>query len=151
MTIPALLADFPPPSSPDYSARATLLGKQWPHCWAVGNVFFRPISTLGFLSYLYSAIVSYNNASAIGDYRLFALCAVSNLIGIVHSAVNMQPLNDKLASLDVTSPEAKRAGIMSVKSQLKDGEAILRKWGNWNLVRVVVPLVSGTVALSQFI
>jgi hypothetical protein len=41
------------------------------------------------------------------DWRLFAVAAVMHLVNIVHSAVNMQPLNDKLAALVGEGKEAK--------------------------------------------
>jgi hypothetical protein len=140
MTIPALLVDFPAPGSPGHSDRARLLGRQWPLCWSVGNVFFRPISTLGFLGYSYAAWATYKQGDrARADWRIFAVSAVSHLITIVHSAVNMQPMNDKLEAL---------AGRASEKA-LFDAEAIARKWGKWNLLRLVTPVVAGTMALWQ--
>ncbi|KAH6665608.1 hypothetical protein B0J14DRAFT_550242 [Halenospora varia] len=143
MTIPALLVDFPADSSPDYSARAQLLGRQWPHCWNVGNVFFRPISTLGFIGYVYTAYEAYNDPTTKSDWRFFALASLMNLIGIVHSAVNMQPLNDKIVGLD--------AGVRGKKVIAASAEAMMRKWAKWNLVRVVCPLVAGTASFSQII
>lgn len=69
-----------------------------------------------------------------------------HLVTIVHSAVNMQPLNDLLAALDASSKEAKgRNGSDQVGA-----EALRRKWGNWNVVRVITPTVAGIIAISQF-
>jgi hypothetical protein len=137
MTVPALLVDFPPPGSPDHSSRARLLGRQWPLCWTVGNKFFRPISTLGFLGYAYSSYAIYNEgALAQSDWRLFGVAAVMHLTTILHSAINMQPLNDKLEAL------AERTG----EKELGEAEGIARKWASWNRLRLVTPVIAGTLA-----
>lgn len=145
MTVPALLVDFPAQGSSNYAARATLLGRQWPYCWAVGNVFFRPISTLGFLGYAYTSYVSYNSTITKTDWRLFAVAAVMHLVTILHSAINMQPINDKLAALD---PAVKGVKDASGSHQL-GAEALLRKWGKWNIIRVITPTVAGCLAMWQ--
>lgn len=146
MTIPALVASFPRPGSADYATRAMLLGRQWPYCWAVGNVFFRPISTLSTVGYAYLAYRTMSaprsssregEAPARGrDWRFFAAAAVLGVVTIVHSAVNMQPLNDRLAALAETSTGA-------------DAVELVTTWARWNMVRIVAPLVGGTAALSQ--
>lgn len=143
MTIPALLVNFPADSSPEYSARAQLLGRQWPHCWAVGNVFFRPISTVGFLGYAYIAYQTYNDPTTKADWRFFALASLMNLISIVHSAINMQPLNDKIVGLD--------AGVGEKKVVAAGAEAMMRKWAKWNLVKVVCPLIADIISFFQII
>ena len=138
MTVPALLVDFPAPGSPQHGDRARLLGRQWPLCWTVGNQFFRPISTLGFLGYAYSAYATYKEGSrARGDWRVYAVSAVMHLTTILHSAINMQPLNDKLEAL------AGRAG----EKALMEAEPIARKWASWNMLRLVTPTVAGILAL----
>lgn len=147
MTVPALLVDFPSAGSQNYSARATLLGRQWPYCWAVGNVFFRPISTLGALGYAFSSYSAYNSTTTMADWRFLAVAAFMHVVTILHSALNMQPLNDKLAALDGESKEAKS----SAGNHQLGAEALLRKWGKWNIVRVVTPTVAGILAISQFI
>lgn len=140
MTVPALLVDFPPPGSPDHAARAKLLGRQWPLCWTVGNQFFRPISSLGFLGYAYAGYAIYSEGTqARSDWRMFAAAAVMHLTTILHSAVNMQPLNDKLEAL------ATRAS----GKELGDAEAIARKWASWNRLRLVTPFIAGSLALWQ--
>ena len=140
MTVPALLVDFPPPGSPQHADRARLLGRQWPLCWTVGNQFFRPISTLGFLGYAYSAYSVYKEGSrARGDWRAYGVAAIMHLTTIIHSAVNMQPLNDKLEAL------AGRAGDKA----LMEAEPIARKWASWNMLRLVTPIVAGSLALWQ--
>lgn len=140
MTIPALLVDFPSPGTEGHADRARLFGRQWPLCWQVGNVFFRPISTLSFIGYTYTAYSLYKEGSqARGDWRMFAVAAAAALTTIVHSAVNMQPLNDKLEAL------AEKA---SEKDLLK-AEPIARQWAKWNLLRVVMPVLSGSLALWQ--
>jgi Anthrone oxygenase len=145
MTVPALLVDFPAQTSSNYATRATLLGRQWPYCWAVGNVFFRPISTLGALGYAYTSYAAYHSTITKTDWKVFTVAAVMHLITILHSAINMQPLNDKLAALD---PAVK--GVKDASGTRQMGvEALLRKWGKWNIVRVVTPIIAGCVAMWQ--
>ncbi|KAF2443058.1 hypothetical protein P171DRAFT_391143 [Karstenula rhodostoma CBS 690.94] len=143
MTVPALLVDFPKPGTPDHTSRARLLGRQWPLCWTVGNQFFRPISTLGVLGYAYAGYAVWReykeHVVAKGDWRMFAVAALLHLTTVIHSAVNMQPLNDKLEAL---------AGRTSEKD-LGAAEGIARRWGSWNRVRVITPLIAGTLALFQ--
>ncbi|KAJ4291701.1 hypothetical protein N0V90_009596 [Kalmusia sp. IMI 367209] len=143
MTVPALLVDFPKPGSPDHAARARLLGRQWPLCWTVGNQFFRPISTLGFLGYAYAGYAVYKDykehVGAKSDWRMFAVAAIMHLTTIVHSAVNMQPMNDKLEALAARASD----------KELGDAEDIARKWASWNRVRLVTPIIAGGLALFQ--
>jgi uncharacterized membrane protein len=142
MTVPALLANFPPPSSPEHKERARLLGRQWPLCWSVGNVFFRPISTLGFLGYAYAGYATYKQGVlARNDWKLFAVAAVMHLTTIIHSAKNMQPLNDKLEAL---------AGRAS-ETELRQAETVAKKWANWNRLRLVTPVIAGGLALYQLL
>ncbi|KAM3079619.1 hypothetical protein ACMFMG_006031 [Clarireedia jacksonii] len=149
MTIPALLVDFPAPSSPKYPERAALLGQQWPHCWAVGNVFFRPISTLAFLGYAFTTYSTFSGTSQLpsrgADWRLYAISTVLHFSVILHSAINMQPMNDKLAALSSINPKDK-GGLIG---DALNAESLMRKWGRWNLVRVVFPLVAGCLAFYQ--
>ncbi|KAI4612156.1 hypothetical protein J4E83_007705 [Alternaria metachromatica] len=78
MTVPALLVNFPRPGSPDHKERAQLLGRQWPLCWTVGNQFFRPISTLGFLGYAYAGYSVYREGMlARSDWKLFVLNGIN--------------------------------------------------------------------------
>ncbi|KAL5119224.1 hypothetical protein ACEQ8H_002935 [Pleosporales sp. CAS-2024a] len=138
MTVPALLVDFPPPASPDHASRAKLLGRQWPLCWTVGNRFFRPMSTLGFLGYAYASYsVFRQGVLARSDWKLFGVAAIMHLTTILHSALNMQPLNDQLEAL------AERAS----EKELGDAQAIARKWASWNQLRLVTPTVAGGLAL----
>lgn len=140
MTIPALLVDFPPAGMPGHADRARLLGRQWPLCWSVGNVFFRPISTLGVLGYGYAAYSIYKEGyQAKSDWRLFAVASAAHLCTVLHSAMNMQPLNDKLEAL---------AGRASEKA-LMEAVPIAERWARWNLVRLVTPVVAGGLALWQ--
>jgi hypothetical protein len=95
---------------------------------------------LGFVGYAYTAYAVYsegNNTRA--DWRIFALAAAAHLVTVVHSAVNMQPLNDKLEAL------AGRAG----DKQLLEAVPIAQKWAKWNLLRLVNPMLAGTMALYQ--
>lgn len=144
MGVPALLIDFPPPTSPAHAAAARRLGRQWPVFWAVGNVFFRPISTFGIFGYGFAA---YHSASSLssrggegGDWRLYAVSAACHLVTVVHSAVNMQPINAKIDAL-------KEDGVST--AELEKAEYWARKWARLNLVRLVMPLVAGSLALSQ--
>ncbi|KAF2806388.1 uncharacterized protein BDZ99DRAFT_479646 [Mytilinidion resinicola] len=147
MTVPALLVDFPPAKSPAHAARAQLLGRQWPLCWTVGNQFFRPISMLGFLGYGAIAMYLYRQSSTLAargnaaqaDWRVYAVSALCHLATIVHSARNMQPLNDKLEAL------AGRAGAQ----EMEEAEGVARRWASWNRVRILSPLVAGSLALWQ--
>jgi Domain of unknown function (DUF1772) len=93
---PSFAVDFPKPSSPEHSARTRLLGRQWPHYWTVGNRFFRPTSTLEALGYGFMTWVAYRGGPhAKGDWRLYAVATAMHVITIVHSAVNMQPINNQ--------------------------------------------------------
>ncbi|KAI1073561.1 hypothetical protein F5B20DRAFT_597387 [Whalleya microplaca] len=141
MCVPALVHDFPPPSSPDHAARARLLGRQWPILWAVGNSFFRPISTFGIFGYAYTswaALVQGPNGK-LGDPRLYAVAALCHLITVVHSAINMQPINEKLDALS----ESKG------KVDSSQAEAYARRWIKFNAVRLITPVVAGSLALWQ--
>lgn len=159
MTIPALLVDFPSASSSEYSTRATLLGRQWPLCWNVGNQFFRPISTLSTLGYVFCAYAAGNMQSAKGDWRFFAISALLGLGTILHSAINMQPLNDKLGALaGLESDGREKFGNGSVNGgmngsaktgEMGHAEVLARKWAKGNLIRVVFPMIGGALALSQ--
>ncbi|KAI0199899.1 hypothetical protein F4808DRAFT_430709 [Astrocystis sublimbata] len=144
MGVPVLLVDFPPPSSSEHAERARLLGRQWPTFWKVGNVFFRPISTLGVFGYGYTAWVA-SSASAsspenrLGDWRFYAAAAACHLVTIVHSALNMQPINEKLEAL--SEPKGR------VDSKMAEDYA--RKWIKFNTVRMITPVIAGTLALAQ--
>ncbi|OIW25956.1 hypothetical protein CONLIGDRAFT_717616 [Coniochaeta ligniaria NRRL 30616] len=141
MGVPALLIDFPPPTSPYHAAAARHLGRQWPVFWAVGNVFFRPISTLGIFGYTFAAYHAASTSSrGGGDWRLYAVSAACHLVTVVHSAVNMQPINARIDAL-------KDEGVGT--AELEKAEYWARRWARLNLVRLVMPLVAGSLALSQ--
>lgn len=154
MTIPALVAHFPSPTSPAYAARAILLGNQWPYCWSVGNVLFRPISTVSTLGYAFLAWRASRAAAAGegrrvkdvaargGDWRYFAAAAVLGVVTIVHSAVNMQPLNDRLVGL--------AGGVAGVVGE-EGAVELAGRWARWNLMRVVAPVIGGGLALSRVV
>lgn len=142
MTVPALLVNFPPVGSADHKSRARLLGRQWPLCWTVGNQFFRPISTLGFLGYAYAGVSVYREGMvARSDWKLFGAAAIMHLTTILHSAINMQPLNDKLEALAERSSE----------KELGEAEGIARKWASWNRLRLVTPVLAGSLALYNLL
>ena len=140
MGVPALLVDFPPPSSTEYDARARLVGRQWPVFWHVGNVFFRPISTLGIFGYAYTAW-SAGARGGLGDWRVYAISSACHLLTVVHSAVNMQPINVKIDSL-----RDGKGGEDSPKA-----EQLLRSWIRGNTVRMITPLVAGSLALWELL
>ncbi|KAK0617636.1 hypothetical protein B0T14DRAFT_433266 [Immersiella caudata] len=151
MGVPALLVDFPAPTSPSHPAAARHLGRQWPTFWSVGNVFFRPISTLGIFGYGFAAYSAYNLPFARKDWRFYAVSAVCHLVTVVHSAVNMQPLNEKLDALSA-------AGGSGVKGNTKGTAGVVdaslaewyaRRWIKLNTVRIVMPLVAGGMVLWQ--
>jgi len=142
MGVPALLVDFPPPSSPQHAAAARHLGRQWPTFWAVGNVFFRPISTLGIFGYSFAAYSAYNSPLSRKDWRFYAVSAVCHLVTVVHSAANMQPINEKLDALS-----GAREGKGTVDVSL--AEYYARRWIRLNTVRIVMPMVAGGMALWQ--
>ena len=135
MTVPTLLVDFPPLGHPDHSARATLLGHQWPVMWVVGNNFFRPISTLGIFGYGFAAWAA-RGGGLKGDWRLYALGAACHLSTVVHSAINMQPLNDQLDRLSMSEDKTKAVQLA-------------RDWVKCNKWRIFFPFVAGSAALWQ--
>ncbi|CAP66990.1 uncharacterized protein PODANS_4_5320 [Podospora anserina S mat+] len=179
MGVPALLIDFPRPSSPEHPRAARLLGRQWPVFWQVGNVFFRPISTLGILGYGYTAFSAWRYASAMaaengwhtalvpahgqverGNWKIWGVCALCHLVTVVHSALNMQPLNAKLEGLsavEVVDGGNKRTDgvVEGAGSKGKGGvdvslaEYYARRWIKLNLVRALMPLVAGSLGLWQ--
>lgn len=137
MTIPALLDDFPSTSSPEHASRSRQLGKQWNSCVVAGNYFFRPSSSAGALGYAFTAYHTSRSLVSRSDWRLYGFCAVLHAIVVVHSAVNMQPINVRLVDMGTRTQEKKA----------EDGEGMLRSWAKLNLVRLVCPLIAGTVAL----
>lgn len=143
MSVPALLVDFPPSSSPDHATRVKLLGLQWPVFEAVGHGFFKPISAIGLLGYAYTSWVTrVRGGHGLGDWRLYALSALCHLVTAIHSAVNMQPLNNKLDGLKV--PDAS-------KTDVSQAENYARSWIRCNKVRIAMPLIAGTNALWQLV
>ncbi|KAK1773360.1 hypothetical protein QBC45DRAFT_364020 [Copromyces sp. CBS 386.78] len=152
MGVPALLVSFPHPSSPTHADRARLLGSQWPVFWRVGNVFFRPISTFGILGYGYAAWACSRSSSSTqglssttsgNAWKLYAISALCHLITVVHSAVNMQPINAKIEGLRRREAGHGHGG----GTDLALAEYYARKWARLNLVRLVMPAVAGSVAL----
>lgn len=163
MSIPALLVDFPRPSSPEHAAAARRLGRQWPVFWHVGNVFFRPLSMLGLVGYLVAALLS----SPHHGRAAYVAGAAAHLVTIVHSAVHMQPLNARLHALAAADPkkvddhdhderngrggggEAGDSAASAGDAAVAEAEAMARRWAELNILRLVMPLVAGTVALVE--
>ncbi|KAI1348317.1 hypothetical protein F5Y01DRAFT_292700 [Xylaria sp. FL0043] len=143
MGVPVLLVDFPPASSPEHAARAHLLGRQWPTFWKMGNVFFRPISTLSIFGYGYMAWVASTQGAngRLGDWRLYAVSALCHLTTVTHSALNMQPINEKIDALK----EPK--GLADTKL----AESYARRWIKLNTLRIISPVIAGTLALTQIL
>ncbi|KAI1739918.1 hypothetical protein F4680DRAFT_448530 [Xylaria scruposa] len=141
MGVPVLLVDFPPPSSPEHANRARLLGRQWPIFWRVGNIFFRSISTFGIFGYGYTAWAASSRATGgmLGDWRAYTISAMCHLTTVVHSAINMQPINEKLNAL-----KDSKGGVDSELA-----ESYARKWIKFNTVRLITPVIAGTLALTQ--
>lgn len=71
------------------------------------------------------------------DWKLFGVAAIMHLSTILHSALNMQPLNDQLEGF------AERAG----EKELREAENVARKWASWNQLRLVTPVIAGGLAL----
>ena len=71
------------------------------------------------------------------DWKLFGVSAIMHLTTILHSAINMQPLNDKLEALAERSNE----------KELGQAESIATKWASWNQLRLVTPTIAGGLAL----
>jgi uncharacterized membrane protein len=93
---------------------------------------------LGFLGYAYAGYsVFREGVLARSDWKLFGVAAVMHLSTILHSALNMQPLNDKLEAL------AERAS----EKELGEAENVAKKWASWNRLRLVTPVVAGGAAL----
>ena len=115
-------------------------------------MFFRPISTLGIFGYAYASYATAQAASSplLRDFgyggvdqagwKLYAISAACHLVTVVHSAVNMQPINNKLDGLR----EPEKSGVDESLA-----EFYARKWIRLNGVRIVMPLVAGSVALWQ--
>lgn len=61
---------------------------------------------------------------------------------MVHSAVNMQPLNNKLDGL---------ASVKVSKADVDQAESYARSWIRRNTVRIAMPLIAGTSALWQLV
>jgi hypothetical protein len=153
MTLPSLILDFPKYTTPEYNVRAQLLGKQWPVHWVVGNNVMRPISTLATLGYAFSAWSFSRTSSLLSekpDWRFFALNAILHVSVIVHSAVNMQPLNDKLAALAGTGTDGKGRGKVASQDEGRAVE-IGTKWIRRNYYRLIVPFTTGVISLSQLL
>jgi len=146
MTLPALLKDFPNPQSELYAERAALLSRQWAVCWKLGNNFFRPISTLSTLGYAVSAwSISQSSAMEKRDWRMFAVGALLHVSVILHSAINMQPLNDKLIALAGSTSDGKDIA----KQDTGNAVVIAESWMKLNIYRAVIPLVTGAIGLWQ--
>lgn len=156
MTLPMLILDFPPPTSPEYEARAKLFGKQWPISWVAGNNFFRPLSTLATIGYAVTAWSLSRPFKNVGsalaekrDWRLYALSAALHVSVIVHSALNMQPLNDKMASLAGLDSHGNKDSEAAIKAGKVDAVDTATKWMNWNIYRLVIPAVTGGISIYQ--
>lgn len=78
------------------------------------------------------------------EWKWFALGALLHVSVIFHSAVNMQPLNDKLTALGGTTSDGK--GKVE-KQDVGDAVDLATKWIRGNYYRVVVPMISGSIAL----
>ncbi|KAK8855387.1 hypothetical protein PGQ11_011299 [Apiospora arundinis] len=136
MGVPALLVDFPLPRSASHAERARLLGGQWPVFWAVGNRFFRPISTLGIVGYgvaawtaATSSVALHEGGRSSGSWKFFAIAAGCHVVNV--------PINERIAALAGEARDNEKA------------EEYARRWKRLNLVRLVMPLIAGTLAMTQ--
>ena len=150
MTMPSFMLDFPKSTSPEYKVRAQLLGKQWPVHWVVGNNVMRPISTIATLGYAFTAWSLSRSPLRSADWRFFAVNAILHVSVIVHSAVNMQPLNDKLAALAGTGTDGKGTGKIATADEGKAHE-IGTSWMRKNYYRLVVPMITGAISMYQML
>lgn len=153
MTLPSLIINFPPATSPEYKVRAQLLGKQWPVHWVVGNNFFRPISTIATLGYAFTAWSLARSTSQFAetkDWRWFTVNALLHVSVILHSAINMQPLNDKLAALAGTATDGKGTGKVANADEGRAVE-IGTSWMRKNYYRLAIPAITGSISLWQFL
>lgn len=71
-----------------------------------------------------------------GDWRLFTFAALCHVANVVHSAVNLQPIN---AKLDVIGTSDEKAPAVQLATS----------WINCNKWRVVFPLIAGSTAIWQ--
>jgi len=67
----------------------------------------------------------------------------------VHSAVNMQPINEKLDALSGRKDGSGSGGGKIVQVDSKLAEMYARKWIRYNTVRLITPVVAGTLAFTQ--
>lgn len=152
MSVPALLVDFPKPASPDHPAAVRRLARQWRVFWAVGNAFFRPISNLGVANYAYAAWKAHSSSSSASndgldlDWRLLALATACHVVTVVHSAAYLQPINARLMALEGAGLEE---GSVAGAADVVRAEGLARRWARLNLLRMVMPLVAGSVALLE--
>ncbi|PNS14389.1 hypothetical protein CAC42_3675 [Sphaceloma murrayae] len=135
MTIPTLIAGFPSPGTNAHAERASLLGQQWGMMHKVGNNFFRPISMLAIFGYAFGAY-SCGKGDMQGDWKLYTLAALCHVANVVHSAVNLQPINAKLDVLGTTEDKAPAVELA-------------RQWIECNKWRALFPLVAGSAAVWQ--
>ncbi|KAK8035664.1 hypothetical protein PG993_010659 [Apiospora rasikravindrae] len=141
MSVPALLVSFPSPQSPSHAEKARLLGRQWLVFWAhAGHRGIRSRRMGGRFGG--------------GNWKLFAIAAGCNLVNVVHSAINMQPINVRLAALAQvgTGHGNDKLDAHSVGAvQVEKAEEYARRWGRLNLVRMAMSLIAGALAMSQLL
>jgi hypothetical protein len=82
------------------------------------------------------------------DWRWFTLNALLHVTVIVHSAVNMQPLNDKLAAFAGVGTDGKGEGRVQTGDEGRAVE-IATKWIRGNYYRLLIPSITGAVSLWQ--
>ncbi|KAK4135141.1 hypothetical protein BT67DRAFT_441573 [Trichocladium antarcticum] len=143
-TVPALLVDFPRPSCscPALASAARHLGRQWRICRAADRFVFRPINTLSVAGYVCASWIARRRrdgellAGGTGGTRwvVYALAAACHVVGMVHAAVNMRWLEERILELE--------DGVDAVLA-----EWYVRRWGVGNLLRVFMPLLAGSMAL----
>ena len=74
------------------------------------------------------------------DWRVFAISATCHIITVLHSALNMQPINNKLDGLR----DPKASGV-----DVSQAEYYARRWIKLNLLRLAMPIIAGSLSLWQ--
>lgn len=83
------------------------------------------------------------------------MAAGCHLVTVVHSAVNLQPLNERIMALggEEGKEELKGGNAQGdgdgAKADVARAEDMARRWAKLNLLRMVMPLVAGSLALWE--
>lgn len=171
MSVPAILHLFPVSTSPALAAAVRQLARQWRIFFRVGNLVFRPISSLGALGYAYAAWVAYvvdtkgrvrgnlreMKMGSSGEWwkgmgkgkgmgsgvwgRVWMLYVLAAACHVVN--VVHSKMNMQGLNERIMEFEGLRVGAL----ELEFAEGYVRRWARLNKVRMVMPLVAGSAAL----